>query len=64
MLLLPVLVLASWMGATPLVYQICLAIVVILMLAEHVRRSKGLELGFVPSLTCVLCLLMGAFFFT
>lgn len=64
LLLLPLLILPPWIGQATLFYQLSLVIVVLLMLAEHVRRSKGLKLGIVPGLSCLLFLLLAAFLFS
>lgn len=58
LLLLPVLLLAPWIGQAPLFYQLFLSLILILMLAEHFRRSKGLQMGAMATLTGALYILI------
>ena len=54
LLLLPVVVISKWLNVPPLFCMIYFLFVALLMLIEHVRRTKLLELGHTLSVTWVL----------
>ena len=62
-LLLPVLLLAPWIGLAPHFYQLWLAVASLLVLWEHSRRNKALKLGAIPGLTGLLYLLLSVYMF-
>ena len=54
LLLLPGLILSALVNMNPIVYCAWFIVVADLMLLEHVRRSKILAIGGIPTLTWVL----------
>jgi hypothetical protein len=54
LLLLPVLLLHQWFGSSSAYYAGWFLIVAGLMLIEHIRRTKLLQLGWVLTITWVL----------
>lgn len=62
LLLLPVLLLAQWLNPAPFVYAAWFMGVAGLMLSEHIRRSRLLELGWTLTITWVLYRILVLFF--
>lgn len=54
LLLLPALLVAVWLQLNPLVYVLWFLVVAGLMLLEHIRRTKILNLGWILTITWIL----------